>query len=163
MTKGPFMEFLRNKVQETANSTFTEEEIPTPCSNTEKMAMLIHMIAFHTDDPQTDEGSYGTVLTGIYRHSMESPVHWHDPDCIMSYTQMIAAGRYEGTLSEYFEYYADPQVLYFDPPILYARSVIYHSVEGIGQPGVAVKTSHVMIGYTLEKVSDAHFIAALVE
>lgn len=163
MAKGPFMEWLRNRVQESAVNTYTEEEIPTPASRTEKMAMLIHQVQFHTDDPQVTEGSYSSILTGLYSHSQSGAVGISDPDTIVAYQQFVAAGRYEGTLSEYWEHREDPSIIYFDPPLLYAKAVIYHGVQGVQQPGAAVKTSDVRIGYTLEKVSDADFIAALVE
>jgi len=156
------MEFLRNRVQQTVVNTYAEEEIPTPCSTTEEMAMLIHFIHCHTDDPQVTEGDYSAITTGLWRHSQTGGLTMQDPDCIFSYGQSVMAGRYEGTLSEYWEYYKDPQVLYFDPPILYAKSVIYHGLGTVQQPAGAMKTSDICIGYTLEKVSKADFIAALV-
>jgi len=162
MTKGPFMEFLRNRVKQVSVNVHAEEEIPTPCSTTENMAMLIHWVFFHTDDPQSDEGSYGAITTYLARHSQSGGIAMQDPDCIAAYQQTIAIGRYEGTLSEYYEYYEDPQVLVFDPPVLYAKSVIYHGIGTVQQPGAALKTSDVAIGYTLEKVSKDDFIAALV-
>ena len=157
------MEWLRNQIKQTTTNEYIEEEIPTPCSKTEKMAMLIHRIEWHTDDPKSAEGDYAALLVGLYSHSQESAVGLADPDCIDSYQQSIMVGRYEGTLSEYFEYYKDPQVKVFDPPILYAKSTIFHGLSTVQYPGASLGACSVRIGYTLEKVAAQDFIDALVE
>lgn len=162
VNKGPFIEWIKNSVKETTINTYAEEAIPTPVSKTEELAMLIHMIEWHTDDPQCTEGDYASVLTGLYSQSQSGAVGLQYPDTIDAYQQSIMLGRYQGTLSEYFEYYKDPQVKHFDPPILYAKSFIYHGVQGVQQPAGALKTSVLRIGYTLEKVTKDAFIDALV-
>ncbi|MBA7549661.1 hypothetical protein ES705_42152 [subsurface metagenome] len=157
MAKGPFLEFLRADVKQTAADTFTEGEIPTPSSKTESMAMLIHSIELQPSKLIADEPTdLDNVMMSVTKASKTGAAVISDPDSL-AYVKIktsIAAVFHAVVVN-------GSQKYTFDPPLLYPKAKLYIQISsaGIGVPVYG----HVRIGYTLEKVSKEDFISALVE
>jgi len=158
----PYMEFLRKYLKETAANTWTCEEIPTPASKTELMAVLIHQIRFWIPMPAARDGLRCEFMAQLISRDSNEPLSADDPGYIHGVCTAIECGTAEGTLDEYeWTRMQGAETLYFNPPLLYAKDKLYLGVKGTNLlvPYDAV----VVIGYTLERVSREEFIAALVE
>lgn len=152
------MEFLHARAQEDTIGVFKETEIHTPTSKTEKMAMLIHKVMFEGDDTQCEDPGWHATIIGLWNQSGSLGVGINDPRTMMIWK------RFQRKSVNFQEMEMGPRVFDFDPPILYARSSIYLGIRQTNSgAGVAVKTGDVIIGYTLEKVSERDFISALIE
>ena len=151
------MEFLRQKVTQTAANAFTQVAIATPTSKTENMAMLIHSIELeptrHVDSTPTEADR---ISMTVAKTSQASDLEISDPDCLaMMRINTRLAAIYHDTI------YIGRQNHKFDPPILYPKAFLYCSVGATGMASAII--GHFRIGYTLEKVSREDFISALVE
>lgn len=163
MVDGALMEFLRAEVSEPTANTFTQVEISTPASRSEELAMLIWKVVFQIDMPDVEDGQRNAVQGRLTRSSQTAIINEHDPDLIAWITANLGAGQVEGSLSEYFEKTVRPSNGFWDfaPPVLYAKSEMFAQVVGTGN--AQTKSCHVLLGYTLERVSTSQFISALVE
>lgn len=154
VNKGPFMEFLNIRVNQAVANTWTTAPWATPSSKTEKMAMLIHKIIFeHTilDAPAQDD--HTLLILSTQALDQDYPIS--DPRIIAKMIKVFEAltsgGAYEDQIFE----------MNFNPPILYPKASIHLGIDCSGQANP--EDGFCKIGYTLEKVSDEAFIAALVE
>ncbi|MBA7550727.1 hypothetical protein ES705_43250 [subsurface metagenome] len=157
MAKGPFMEFMRGSLAQSAANVFTEREVQTPTSKTETMAMLIHQIELRParliDSTPTAEDH---IAVQIAKAPQDSTDDIDNPDIIAYY---MARTHLDAVFNQMVE--KGYQEVKFDPPILYPKSTIYAGINTIGF--AAPMTLNFRIGYTLEKVSREDFIAALVD
>jgi len=152
--KGPFVEFLRWRVEETGNNTLTEVEVATPASKGELMCMIIHFVDYWIEVPDKVAGTSETFF-GIFDESGHDLVLKHkDPHCLLFRHLYIQGAQPE--LNDVREC----DRVFYDPPLLYARDSIYMAIKG--SANTSTKGSQGMIGYTLEKVSREDFIDALV-
>ncbi len=151
MAKGPFMEFLKSDLRETAPNTFTERAIDCPVSRTETMAMLIHQIELFA---QVCDAVAGETLVKVGSIQGETGFKMADQGVLAKYEVFNLDTP---TQSQPYEHY----IKYFDPPVLYAKAHIYHAIKGNGN--TEIRFSECVIGYTVEKVSQTDFISALVE
>jgi len=161
MAKGPFMEFLGATVLSLATDHCVFKEIHTPNSKTEKLAMLIHTIQCDSGDAEFSAGQVSSINNALAKRNFaaESEANWRldDPDVLFRHDSVAHEGIVAGAFSRSLKGHP---IVYYDPPILYAKDSIYCLISAIN---TAAKTSTWKIGYTLEKVSDADYIAALVE
>lgn len=159
---GAYMEFMRGKVTNSAPNVYTEEVLSTPASKNEMMAMLIHMVILRTDSPDPIDATQTYVYAGLTRRSRDAFIEINDPDAIYTRIWTRNLGVVEGTLSEYnLETMGHEPIVYFDPPILYAKDALYLST--LGANNTAVKSVYLQLGYTLERVTLEQFVAALTE
>ncbi len=151
MAKGPFMEFMRLETERAEGpDEVLSQGFDTPTSKTEKMAMLIHQI--HLFCPIAKVAN-GEVKIAVSERKLETTgdVDLGEPSVI--------------TKMECFQLNTEVQSLehriqYFNPPILYSKRKIWLTVA----VSIATnKKASCTIGYTLEKVTQEDFIAALVE
>ncbi|MBA7556203.1 hypothetical protein ES705_48902 [subsurface metagenome] len=157
MAKGPFMEFLRALVVQTAINTYQEIQMPTPTSKTENMAMLIHSIELYPTNILAGSIANGDVLHAhLSKTTKTAPGKVADADILAEYRAYAA-------LAEIFHdtVYMGSQKHTFDPPILYPHANLYAAIQTTGFTSVV--SLNVRVGYTLEKVSREDFISALVE
>ncbi|MBA7708002.1 hypothetical protein ES703_116889 [subsurface metagenome] len=157
MAKGPFLEFLRANVRQSAADAYTEKEVATPASKTETMAMLIHSIELYPEAQIDGEPVQGDHIdVHVSKASKTITGNISDPDILAVYiTTTHLAAIFHGIT------HTGAQKYVFDPPILYPKSSIFIAIDGTGL--AATITGHFRIGYTLEKVSREDFIDALVE
>lgn len=155
VNNGPFMEFLRFSVDESAANTFTQgDPIQTPNSKTENLAMLIHTIDLMIKDGLDGEDG-DSIEVQLTTKSQTAMIEIDDPECIEKLSweaRMTTSGAV---------LYDHKQVTKFDPPLLYSKGAIYPAIQCTGQP--AASAVYGRIGYTLEKVTKESFIDALVE
>ena len=157
-----FLEFVRNQVTESGANTYTEDEVQMPTSRTERLAMLIWSIQMEISFPDIEDAQGNRVDSHLADSEATARQRYHNTGVLFAGAWETSAGAAAGTLSEYmFNEKTGPLYVRFDPPVLYAKSTIFHGIVGIGNS--SVKTAQVMIGYTLEKVSTEAFIAALTE
>lgn len=153
MTKGPFMEFLRIETAAAADTETVSEGFDTPASRTEKMAMLIHRIHLFCPISKTANGEVKTAISD--RELKEgSDIDLGEPGVITKMECYTLSTPDQVQTNEH-------QITYYDPPILYAKRQIWGSVANAGSVGG--KKCSAIIGYTVEKVSQVDFIAALVD
>ena len=158
----PFLEFVRNAIVESAANTYTEEEIQTPASRSESLAMLIWNIESELAAPDVEDGQSNTVSMGLYKSTQVGTPGMGDPDNLFRQANNVQAGVVEGSLSEYFRDKGEVhRFMQYDPPILYPHARIFHGILGSGN--AAAKAGDIRVGYTLEKVDAGDFIAALVD
>ena len=155
------MEVLRDQVTESAANTFTQREIQTPVSRSEKLAMLIWKIQIWPDIAEEEDTQDNSVIVQLTKSTATAVVVPEDDDLVFRWRHGVRAGVNAGTLSEYLIERMDPQVATFQPPLLYAKSSIFLGIVGSGNSAAKAVGCHVY--YTLERIPDALFIAALVE
>ncbi|MBA7550140.1 hypothetical protein ES705_42646 [subsurface metagenome] len=157
MSKGPFMEFLRVAVTETAANIYTEEQVQTPTSKTENMAMLIHSIEMDPNRIEAVAPSNGDYTQmQVTDRSQTGFKQVSRPGVLASVSLTTVLNAVYNNLS-----IIGKTSYKFDPPLLYPKAQIYCAINSQGTDLVA--TGHFRIGYTLEKVSREDFISALVE
>ena len=157
----PFMEFLRGTITMSAATTYTELEIRTPVSKTEELAMLIHQVRWDIAKPTATDAATVRVAASLHDRPQTDTAQISDPGCISRHSLFAEAGVTEGTLSEFATFdLREGWVYYFTPPLLYAKDAIYLGVNS--DHATLLVLAQVRIGYTLERVSSADFIAALV-
>ena len=156
------MEFLRaGKTEATAN-TYVEEEIATPVSRSENLAMLIWQVAFQMDRPDLEDAQSNNMGVHLASESKSALVTIDSNDIIHTVRWFVEAGNVQGSLSEYaYDSMTGAVVWDFAPPVLYAKGEMFAQVLGEGNANA--KSAHVLVGYTLERVNAELFIAALVE
>ena len=155
VSKGPYMEFIGEKITMSAANTFTEIDISTPVGKSENLAMLIHQISVDVIT-QLDAPAQGDeCVIQVTSATKSSQVNFDDPDLLLKTKRAFGLSTNGG---QWFEH---TFVKYFSPPILYARSKIYGGMVTTGQG--AAKDAGIQIGYTLEKVPQDLFIAALTD
>lgn len=155
------METLRGQVTESAPNTYTETEIQTPASRSEKLAMLIWRMQIYPDPPSLEDGQTNTVRVHVAKQSATAVLVPENDAVLFRYRKQLSAGAIAGTLSEYLSVEVNPEVVTFAPPFLYAKSSLFIGMEGVGN-AIALACG-LMIGYTLERVPAELFIAALVD
>lgn len=162
VTKGPFMEFLRGRLTETVSGTYCEVELKTPASKTEKLAMLIHKVIFDGDDLVCAADEWMAIRAALQARTKTGiPGGISNSDVIVQWKRFY---RSIGATPDSMQFEYSPQVIDFDPPILYAKDSIFLAMlKTYLTTAGGTKTVDVMIGYTLDKVSDSDYIAALVE
>ncbi|MBA7703987.1 hypothetical protein ES703_112784 [subsurface metagenome] len=157
MAKGPFMEYLRQRVAQTAANSFTEIEIATPTSKTENMAMLIHSIELYPSsytDPAPADSDWVALTVANKHHTGNLQIS--DPECLAQFKALMTLGAVTNLIE-----YAGSQETKFEPPLLYPKAHLYLSIKSEGFAAALIGMFR--IGYTLEKVSREDFISALVE
>lgn len=163
----PFMEF-RGIYVESAAGLWTTGEMGVPTSKTEKMALLMHVVWLLVNAPDPVDAKIRETDVQLLKEDSNAAVDIQEWNYLAGQNRAWDAGRAEGTLSEYSRSQDQQMVIqYFSPPVLIARDSLWVGTRG-KENGVeanyaAVVTSAVRIGYTLEKVPTAEFIAALVE
>ncbi|MBA7550795.1 hypothetical protein ES705_43318 [subsurface metagenome] len=157
MAKGPYMEFLRGKAQQTANNTYAETQIPTPTSKTENMAMLIHSVELVPSALAPITPANAAVMEAhLAKRTQAAVITLIDPDLIANYHVLTILNAVFNELA-----FRGEQKQTFDPPLLYPHANLF---LGISTSGFAsTRFVECRIGYTLEKVSREDFISALVE
>jgi len=167
VNKGPFLEFMGIKLTESAINTYTEKEAATPTSENENLVMLIHQIEMHVDHADTPAAAGTTDTTAqIVDRSMSSLKNHADQELI-ALCQHSFRGALRETAAGVFTIVVDcslgerQRIVYYDPPLVYAKSKIYLGVKGSGN--TVVKVASAKIGYTVERVSAEAFIKALVQ
>ncbi len=159
----PFMEFIRDSVTESAANTYTETEIKTPASRTEKLAMLIWQMEIEAGLPDIEDAQSNATLTQLVKTTQNTGLGLQDEDLLMRVNKLANVGTVQGSLTEFQRYQElDASVIrYFDPPILYAKAEMFLGIVGSGN--AAAGSSGARVGYTLERVASEEFIAALVD
>ena len=157
MAKGPFMEFIRVDFSLSAANIYTEEEVATPSSRTETMAMLIHSIEMYpTIQADTTPTNNDSINLHVSKTSKAAYGYISDPDILA----IFGVTTHLNAVFNGFTYRGS-QIQKFDPPILYPKASLFFAAASLGfAQAAAVKCR---IGYTLEKVSREDFISALVE
>ncbi|MBA7550116.1 hypothetical protein ES705_42622 [subsurface metagenome] len=157
MAKGPFMEFLRGYLAQTAANAYEELQIPTPASKTENLAMLIHSIELQPDRLlDTVPANSDLVMCHLSRKSDTTVRKLSEPDILASFRAYTSLNAVFNALVLH-----GAELTKFDPPLLYPKANLYLGLNTVGF--TAVTNMVVRIGYTLEKVSREDFISALVE
>lgn len=155
-----FIEFITDRISESAINTFTQEEIALPTSKTEMMAFLLHTVDIFVETPTF------VASTNVSRRCQltldeATGMDWYNAFRLIA---TLSRDDHWGALIDDpcprsgFSYGRERWV--FDPPLLIARDHIYAAVVGHNETTVCV--SDVRLGYTLERVSREAFIAALV-
>ena len=156
-----FLEFLRDRVVESAANTFTESEIKTPASRSESLAMLIWMVEFFLPFPSVEDGEQNVLQAHLAKKSQSAIINLEDSDLIAIVRSEVDAGGAQGSLSEYQVVAKTELIQRFDPPILYPKAEMFLGIAGVGNAAALAVSARV--GYTLEKVNAGDFIAALVD
>jgi hypothetical protein len=157
MAKGPFMEYMRAKVEQAVINTYYEVQLATPSSKTENMAMLIHSIEFHPLAlVDVAPANLDAAMGQVSKVSKTTIYDIADPDIIALYKSITVLNA---VINGMYEVGTQKQT--FDPPLLYPKANLYVGFNTVGF--TTVKKLSVRIGYTLEKVSREDFISALVE
>ncbi len=160
--QGALMEFLRGRSAETTVDTLNETEIRTPVSRSEKLAMLVWQIQATLSEPDSEDGVRNTVDASLTEDTQTAIQLLSRDGTINAWQRALEFGRVQGTLSEFGMFVESVNLLqYYAPPFLYAKDAMFLQVQGTGNTGL--KAVEVKVGYTLERVPDSLFIAALVE
>ena len=157
------MEFIRGGVTQSVINTFTQAELPTPVSRSEKLAMLVWQIRLFGTAPSEVDGSGTSATVQLTADDETAQLVFEADDLLLELVQEWRQTA-QGSLSEYFSTRNQtPQVVYFAPPFLYAKASMFLNVDSVSSPSGAFKSGGVVVGYTLERVPAELFIAALVE
>ena len=157
-----FMEFIGAYVCQAVADTDAQVTFDVPTSETEQMALLVHRIDWEGNVPE------GIVATNIgvdayLTTTMSTPAglasHFDHPSLIDAYMRVMKYGTTADDLLE-SDMQDQHRVHHFDPPILIAQRTLYLLVHSSNS--AVVNDCAVRLGYTLEKVTQAAFIAALV-
>ncbi|GAG84601.1 unnamed protein product [marine sediment metagenome] len=152
------MEYIRGTVTESAAGAATVAEIDMPVRFDANLAVLIHKIVFRGGyfDAGHAQGDY--FRCALHKiGSVQNPGDINDEYVIACLHQTLSVD-------------ATPNIIIleeglmewtFDPPLLYAKDNVYLAVLSAGQ--ASALTAHVLIMYTLEKVTDDVFIDALTD
>lgn len=154
------MEYIRGSVNGTGVAVNTEE-IVTPVSKTEKLAMLIHEINMELNMVEFLAGvqTYNALVVSRRSHEGDANIpEWNDQDVLHYARSQAVEGIIVGSFSREQHGTLNKK---FDPPLLYTKSLIYIEA-GQGQAGQTSQAMTCAIGYTLEEVSREAFIDALV-
>jgi len=155
------MELLNAQVTESAANTHTEIAIQLPTSRSELLAMLVHQVGFELAPNTLIDTVTDDTHAQLRRRSATSILARSDPDLIASYAVFASVGKVVGAAEKAVVLMAEGYLQsYFDPPLLIARNQLYLAVESYNE--TVARYAAVRIGYTLEKVSERAFIAALV-
>lgn len=163
---GAKMEYIRASVTASAANAYTPVEVSTPVSGLQAItiagqpqpkmfpAMLIHEIETFLPpmDPAADDDSTEAQVTSEAKSAIASLADGDELDTQSQETVLLTSGAYG---------YNRKRVRKFDPPILYAKSTIHFASDQNAFAAVAVTSWKV--GYTLEMVDNAVYIAALVD
>lgn len=153
----PTTEILKNENGLIAADTFREEEIDTPVDINSRLAMLITKIIFGDDGFSGIVVADGDTIVQSLTDKSQTVVRDMDHEAhIADYQKTIDIGALFFNINE-----RGLRVWKFDPPLLYAKTKMYHQFDtgGIG----ATLQARTNIHYTLEKVSQQVFIDALTE
>jgi len=160
MAERRFMEFITSPTctQVAANDVITQP-IRLPTSQTETLAMLIHKVIFDLDGwappVSTTEVTMRLALVKSINLGLAADYRWIDTIAAFEHTV-----RAVGVLTEEVISTHSPFVVDFAPAVLIARDILFAHSEAANMPAAAA--ARIRIGYTLEKVTQAAFIAALV-
>lgn len=156
------MEFLREDITHDGGTLVDTVAIVTPASRTEKMAMLIHLIEIIVQQPAWSAGTWQYCEAALSSESHEGLTTLpgiEDPDILHKVKEWAQEGIVANTFTRFRE---GDFIIYFDPPVLYPKAYLYLEME-VADLQASGKYGLVRVGYTLEKVPDADFIAALVD
>jgi len=152
------MEFIDQYLRMAVINTREELEFSVPTSRTELMAMLIHDVWFNI--PACDRRTNIAVRSAISlnRKRGANMIPRLDSDVIASHWESVWVHPSDTCI--YVTYGWFPH-WHFDPPVLVARDTLFLALysENFMEEG---QYSNLRIGYTLERVSQDAFIAALV-
>lgn len=155
VNKGPFLEPLHFKITESGANTFTEEEIATPASKTETMAMIIHKIEVDFDNPD-DPAQNDRQRLQITNASVSEIKRKGDTTVLYKFErsfEVLTSGGGWFNLQDVHQYPGKG--------FIYPKSKIFVSCQSAGQ--TAAQTYTGIIWYTLEKIDRDAFIAGLTE
>ena len=160
--QGALMEFIRGAVTMSGANTFTEVEVATPASRSEKLAMLIWRIAWFPNNPVHIDGSEVSLRMQLARDTQAAILAAEDDDLVSNIQVVSRMGTAQGSLSEYASVFVRGALLeYFQPPLLYAKQSIFLGVDTVSDN--TARSGAFVLGYTLERVPAELFIASLVE
>jgi len=157
-----FMEFVGAKVTQDVADEDAQVVFDVPTSETEQLALLVHQIEWEGNVPV----GLVDVAIGVDLYlttTMATPAgmatHLDFPSLIDLYMRMA---RYGTTADDRLDSDLQDQhrVHHFDPPILIAQRTLYLTIHT--SASTVINDGAVRLGYTLEKVTQAAFIAALV-
>jgi len=156
------MELLNIQADEISINTTAEYKIQTPVSKSESLAMLIHFLRFELPpNSQIDTLIVDTHVQLRRRSSSTGSLARNDPSVIATYAEFVSVGKVAGAAEKAIAYTSEgSKLVYYDPALLIAQSVLYLSVKSYNE--TVVRYGHCQIGYTLGKVSKESFIAALI-
>lgn len=161
--RGPFQEYVRGDLLESAANTFSELEIKTPVGRSINIAMLLHSVMALVGLPDIEDGQSNLTQVALYdrtRTSIPTPdvsgLLWFQ-DYSNNY------GVVAGTLTEFSQttVRGDSPNKLWQPPVLYAKDALFLGIVGSGNANP--KRVQIQVGYTLGIVTPEEFIAALVE
>jgi len=154
----PIGEWLKKNVSEDTQGTFKQVEINCPVSRSENLAMLVWGGLFAADVPYDNNNSLLAVTAQLTHRSQIAMLDPDDADIIWQWARKCSNVLDQG-LNAY-----DEQCgwMNFSPrPWLIATEHIYLAVQsGISQP--VIRSANIALLYTLEKVTQSQYIAALV-
>jgi len=164
MAKERFMEFVGAYVIQSVADTDASVAFDVPSSETELMALLVHQIDWE-GQVSTPVAAVTIGIDGFLTYSAQIPSsvggYLTKMDVIDTLQRAVAAGT---TLDDVVagNYFAALQhdIHKFDPPILIARRTLHLHIRSSNS--AVVNAVALRLGYTLEKVTQAAFIAALV-
>lgn len=148
-----FMEFIGHAFDLSAPNTLTTSEISTPVGKSENLAMLIHKIRMGINGTLDSPADGDRLVIQVTRAPKTAIVGYDDPDLLGKLNLDVAWSAGGGYVIEV------QKSEEFIPPVLYAKSKLHCLAYTVGQ--AAATTINIQIGYTLEKVADKDFIAAL--
>jgi len=137
---------------------YTEVAIPVPTSQNEKLAMLVHEVRFRLGHPSYVDGQMNSVSCYLTKSHQTGPIDMADPDLLAQFFWHVSVNQVAGAGIDHWE--DGHKVWHFDPAVLIARDHLYMGGRTFQETGNQV--CQVRIGYTLEKVTQEAFIAALV-
>lgn len=158
-----FMEFLGVESGQIAFNAagygvYTEVPIPLPTSQTEKLALLVHQVEFRLGHPSFTDTKMTSVACYLTKSHQTGPITLVDPDLLAQFFWHVSVNQVAA--SGISEWQDGVRIWRFDPAVLIARDHLY--MGGRTFQETANQVCQVRIGYTLEKVSQDAFIAALV-
>ena len=149
------MEYIRGNLTLSAANTGTVVEIQLPFVPNEEQTMFIH--SFEIEHKEIDVPVQGdSVLACLLNQAIDAEVFIHEESLLAKYKMEIAAGA-AGELIYYF----GESRQFFNPPIMYVKPSIFVNGGSAGQ--AAAVNYNFRIGYTVDKISKADFIDALLE
>ena len=148
-----FMEFIGHSFTLSAANTITVSEIGTPVGKSENLAMLLHKVRLGINGTLDSPADGDRLVIQLTRAPKTAIVGYDDPDLVAKLNLDVAWSAGGGYIAE-VQKQED-----FNPPILYAKSKLYALAYTVGQAAASV--INIQVGYTLEKIPDKDFIAAL--
>lgn len=157
MRNEPTMEFIDQYLIESAPNTATMAVIAVPTSRSELLGMLIHDVWFHIPAVDRIADSDVRTMLALHKHSFAVAMPRFFEDTIAAFQEEVWIGSADGVLYHKYQW---QKHWHFSPPILIARDTLTFTIAS--EEMVEANYGNVRIGYTLEKVAERVYIAALV-